>query len=324
MAERLAPDAAGIARAAELLRAGELVVFPTETVYGLGARADRDAAVAEIYRAKGRPAHNPLIVHVADEAAARRWSSAWNESASRLADAFWPGPLTLVVQAAPELSRLALAGGSTVGLRAPSHPVALALLRAAGLPVAAPSANRSGNVSPTRAEHAEAALGSSVAAILDGGPCGVGIESTVVDLTGAVPRVLRPGAVTRAQIAAVLAQEVASPEDAVRTGVLRSPGLLSRHYAPAIPLRLATAEEAHAARARGAYAVTFGEATDIAADRAVLREDAVAAAASLYALLHLAERSGACEIVFEHPPAGEDWEAIRDRLRRAAAPGDSP
>lgn len=324
MAERLAPDAAGIARAAELLRAGELVVFPTETVYGLGARADRDAAVELIYRAKGRPAHNPLIVHVADEAAARRWSSAWNESAARLAAAFWPGPLTLVVEAAPDLSRLALGGGTTVGLRAPSHPVALALLRAAELPIAAPSANRSGGVSPTRAEHAEASLGDAVAAILDGGPCGVGIESTVVDVSGAVPRVLRPGAITRAQLAAVLAQEVASPEAADGAGVLRSPGLLTRHYAPAIPLRLATAEETRAAAARGAYAVTFGGETDVAARHAVLPADAVAVAASLYALLHVAERSGASEIVIEHPPAGDEWEAIHDRLRRAAAPKDTP
>ncbi|MGM0586218.1 MAG: L-threonylcarbamoyladenylate synthase, partial [Pseudomonadota bacterium] len=195
--ERLAPDPAGIARAAALLRAGELVAFPTETVYGLGARADREEAARAIYAAKGRPSFNPLIVHLPDLAAAERLAE-FAETARRLARAFWPGPLTLVLPRRPDsgLAPCVSAGLPTVALRVPAHPLARALLAEAGVPVAAPSANPSGRVSPTTADHVAEGLGGRIAAILDGGPCPVGLESTILGFEGETPVLLRPGGVT--------------------------------------------------------------------------------------------------------------------------------
>ncbi|MDB5296114.1 MAG: translation factor, partial [Phycisphaerales bacterium] len=193
-----------IDRAVQLLRAGRLVAFPTETVYGLGADATNPTAVARIFAAKGRPATNPLIAHVADAAAARRYASAWPAAADLLAAAFWPGPLTLVLPKDPSVVDAATAGLPSVGLRVPDHPVALDLLRAFGGAVVAPSANRTNRVSPTMADHVRDELGEAVDLILDGGPSAVGIESTVLDLTGDVPRILRPGGVSRARLEAVV------------------------------------------------------------------------------------------------------------------------
>jgi len=303
--ELLASDERGIARAAELLRAGEVVAFPTETVYGLGADATRDSAVARIYEAKGRPAHNPLIVHVDGADAARGHAARWPQEADVLARRFWPGPLTMVVPAAAHLSRAALAGGDTVGLRAPDHPTALALLRACGLPLAAPSANRSGSLSPVRAEHVLDDLGGRIAAVLDGGACRVGIESTVVDLCGEEPVVLRPGMVERAALEGALGQRVLLAGERRAEGEpLRSPGLLDRHYAPRIPLRLKSRAEVESA------------AKDVA--RVFLPATPEEAARTLYEALWNAQHSGFREIWMEAAPATEEWTAVRDRLRRAA------
>src|SRR5919199_1388466 len=196
------PDVGVIRRAADLLRAGELVAFPTETVYGLGANALDEGAVRKIFEAKGRPSYNPLIVHVSSAADVSRVAAAWPESAQRLAERFWPGPLTLVLPKRSEVPDAVTAGLGSVAVRVPAHPVALALLRAAGVPVAAPSANRSTEVSPTMAPHVEKSLGKRVALIVDGGPTTVGIESTVVDLSGERPVLLRPGAISGLELGA--------------------------------------------------------------------------------------------------------------------------
>ncbi|MFP5503974.1 MAG: L-threonylcarbamoyladenylate synthase, partial [Candidatus Sericytochromatia bacterium] len=239
------PDPAVLAEAAALLRAGALVAFPTETVYGLGANALDPAAVAKIFEAKGRPATNPLIAHVADAAMARQVVASWPESAQKLADAFWPGPLTLVLPKRPEVPDAVTAGLGSVGVRVPAHPVALALIREAGVPVAAPSANPYMAVSPTRAEHVARGLGDKVAMILDGGPAEVGLESTVLDLTRPVPTVLRPGGLPIARLREVLGEVDLlghlAPEGDVP---LPSPGLARRHYAPRARVRLAAGREA--------------------------------------------------------------------------------
>src|SRR5437016_1571021 len=236
------PTAATIAEAAKLLRQGGLVAFPTETVYGLGGDATNERAVAAIFEAKGRPQFNPLISHVLDADEARRHVQ-WSETADKLARRFWPGPLTLVLPRAPNsaIALLATAGLDTAAIRAPSHSVAQGLIRAAGRPIAAPSANRSGAISPTRAEHVAESLGDRVKMILDGGPSLVGVESTVLDLTTDRPTLLRPGGATREAIEAVIGPIALS--DALPTGdaARTSPGQLQSHYAPARPVRLEAA-----------------------------------------------------------------------------------
>ncbi len=241
----LKPDAAAIDRAAHALRDELLVGLPTETVYGLAADATSDRAVAAIFAAKNRPRFNPLIVHVADVESARRLV-AFDSRAEKLAAAFWPGPLTLILPRRPEsgVSLLCSAGLDSLAVRIPAHDVARAVIRAAGRPLAAPSANPSGRLSPTRAEHVARALGGKVALVLDGGPCPVGVESSVVDLTGGKPLLLRPGGVAEEQLAAVI-----GPLDHARKGsTIKSPGMLASHYAPHLPLRLnaqdAAADEA--------------------------------------------------------------------------------
>ncbi|MFA7430648.1 MAG: L-threonylcarbamoyladenylate synthase, partial [Rhodospirillaceae bacterium] len=230
-----------LAQGAALLRSGRLVAFPTETVYGLGGAATNDTAVARIFEAKGRPSFNPLIVHVLDLAAAER-CAVFDARAHALAARFWPGPLTLVLPRRDEagLSRLVSAGLPSVALRVPAHPVAQALLRAAGVPVAAPSANRSGGISPTRAGHVAASLGSRVDLIVDGGPCTVGLESTVVDLTGPQVVLLRPGGITPAELEDALGEPVLSGSD--DPAAPKSPGQLLSHYAPDRPVRLNATE----------------------------------------------------------------------------------
>jgi len=317
---RLAGDARGLAAAAALLRAGRLVALPTETVYGLGADASDPAAVAAIYAAKERPHFNPLISHLPDAASAFREGS-FDDVARDLAEAFWPGPLTLVVPAAPggSVCALARAGLDSVALRVPGHALARDLLARVGRPVAAPSANRSGRVSPTSPEHVLADLDGRIAAVLDGGPCPVGVESTVVACLGGPPRLLRPGGVTRAEIARVLGHE---PEGAGEAGARPvGPGLLASHYAPRARVRL-RAEHV----APGEAVLLFGAFRPVGLSGAVAAEslsehgDPGEAAARLFEALRRLDRSGASTIAVVAIPGEGLGEAINDRLTRAAAP----
>ena len=319
------PDPAVIREAADLLRAGRLVAFPTETVYGLGAHALDPAAVQRIYEAKGRPSVNPIIVHVASAAAARHLASEWTPVAEALAKRFWPGPLTLVVRKRDAVPSIVTAGTDTVGLRVPAHPIALALLKAAAIPIAAPSANLSTQLSPTTAQHVERGLGERVDMILDGGPTTVGIESTVVDATGAVPRVLRPGMLSAAEIAsvagAVTARDAAIPSDAQP----RSPGLLGKHYAPRARVRVfSEADRAQALReARSALAeprrvgamVFTPSGIDVTLEQAMPSEPADYARV-LYSTLHAMDDARCDLVLVELPPDTPDWAGIRDRIRR--------
>jgi L-threonylcarbamoyladenylate synthase len=312
------PTAQSIAEAAALLRAGKLVAFPTETVYGLGGDATNDRAVAAIFEAKGRPQFNPLISHVLDAAAAQSLVQ-WNETAEKLAARFWPGPLTLVLPRATgsPISLLATAGLDTVAIRAPSHSVAQGLIRAAGRPIAAPSANRSGAVSPTRAEHVAESLGERVQMILDGGPCLVGVESTVLDLTAARPTLLRPGGATREAIEAVIGSIALS--DAIPSGdtAHKSPGQLESHYAPARPVRL-DATSVSADEGLLAFGPSAPEGAMLTCNLSP-SGDLGEAAANLFAMLRSLDRPGIGRIaVMPIPQAGLGL-AINDRLRRAAA-----
>jgi L-threonylcarbamoyladenylate synthase len=307
-----------IAEAARLLRQGELVAFPTETVYGLGGDATNDMAVARIYAAKGRPRFNPLILHVPDAGAARRLAE-FPETARRLADLYWPGPLTLVLRRRPDsrASLLVSAGLDTVALRVPAHPLAQMLLRATGRPIAAPSANRSGRLSPTTAAHVEEELGPAVALVLDGGPCRLGIESTVIDLSGPQPLLLRPGAVSREAIEAVIGP-VAIGGRVDDEHAHASPGLSASHYAPSLPVRLDALE-----RRPGESFLAFGPAPDgVGAPDGQLSEtrDPVEAAAHLFAMLRALDRPAFTAIAVMPIPEAGIGAAINDRLRRAAAP----
>ncbi len=335
------PEPAHIARAAAVLRAGGLVAFPTETVYGLGANALDPQAVARIYAAKGRPAWNPVIAHVDSVEAARALTAAWPDAASTLADAFWPGPLTLVLPRGAIVPAIATAGLDAVAIRIPSHPVALALLRAAGHPVAAPSANRFTQVSPTTAQHVVASLGDRVDLVLDGGACEVGIESTVLDLTGDAPTVLRPGMITREQLERVLGRSVRAradgsaasvPADDAAVEAQRSPGMADRHYAPRAEVWLferAQSEEMRSALAdrtrvgaSGAVTALLIDTTDLplrGTDRVVrMPVDPGGYARALYAALHAADDARAALVVIERPPTKDSWAAVLDRLTRAA------
>ncbi len=310
-ARRLAATDEGLAEAARLLRAGELVAFATETVYGLGADAGDSAAVARIYAAKGRPAFNPLIAHVPDLAAARR-EGVFSPQAERLAQAFWPGPLTLVTPAAPggSVCELARAGLATVALRAPAHPLAQRLLRAVGRPVAAPSANLSGRLSPTRADHVIEDLGGLIAAVLDGGPVAVGVESTIVACLDGDCMLLRPGGVARADI-----ERVVGPLQAPAPGAVSAPGMLSSHYAPRAPLRL----DARVLAANETGLDFAGQLPGAARDLSP-RGDTAEAAANLFGYLRALDAAGARAIAVAPVPREGLGEAINDRLRRAAAP----
>jgi L-threonylcarbamoyladenylate synthase len=331
------PDPATIERAADLLRAGEVVVFPTETVYGLGADALQMGAVERIFAAKGRPFNDPLIVHIAGEEALEQLVSSIPGQAKLLARAFWPGPLTLILPRSPLVPKLVTAGLETVAVRMPRHPVALALIRAAGSPIAAPSANRFMHVSPTTAQHALADLGGRVPLILDGGPCEVGVESTVLDLCSSAPTILRPGGVSLEALRAVL-PDVQPPQliKAPHTSALQSPGQLLTHYAPAVPLllfdgpqetmRTAMLAEVRHRLERGERVGVLVADEDIAAFRdsgAVVRTlgDAAApeqVAAALFACLRAMEEANVQVILsrsFDEHGLGL---AIRDRLLKAA------
>lgn len=321
-----------IAEAVHRLRAGRLVAFPTETVYGLGADALNTEAVARVFALKGRPAHNPLIVHVADTEAARPLAAHWSSRAHRLAEAFWPGPLTIVVPRSALVPDIITGGGATVALRCPDHPVALALLRAFGGPLVGPSANRSGSVSPTTAAHVRGAFEGADVLVIDGGPCRVGIESTVVSLAGPKPAVLRRGAVAPEQIAAALGVLVDVAADGAHDPVvaLSSPGMLPSHYAPdaAVLLFGAGAPPRELERSPRPIVVlalspSFQLPRESRGPRTLVRmpTDADAYGAKLYAALREADDARAEIILVEEPrEAGPMWDAIRDRLARAAAP----
>jgi len=313
---RLAPPA-GVSEAARVLAAGGLVAFPTETVYGLGADATSGEAVARIYGAKGRPSFNPLIAHVTDLAAAER-EGIFNADARALAKAFWPGPLTLVVPVAPtcSVSTLARAGLDSIGLRVPAHPIALALLAAFGKPVAAPSANRSGQVSPTCADHVAADLAGRIEAILDGGATEVGVESTIVACLPDGPRLLRPGGVTREAIEAVLGRALPAEEGA---GAVIAPGMLQSHYAPHCAVTLEATRSAPDAAILDFHGQLVGEPCVARIDLSQTG-DLVEAAARLFDALRVLDASGAARIMVAPVPMGGLGEAINDRLARAAAP----
>jgi L-threonylcarbamoyladenylate synthase len=317
MADIASAGAAAIAGAAALLRAGRLVAFPTETVYGLGGDATNEHAVAAIFAAKARPRFNPLIVHVRDLAEAERLA-VFNEPAHRAAVRFWPGPLTLVLPRRPGVgvSLLASAGLDTVAVRVPAYPVAQALLREAGRPIAAPSANRSGRVSPTEAAHVADDLGDDVALILDDGPTPVGIESTVLDLSGAAPALLRPGAVTFEALT-----ELLGPVSLPVSALPKSPGMLPSHYAPRLPVRIA-ATDARPGEALLAFGPDAppGFAEVLWLSRA---GDLVEAAANLFAMLRRLDRPSFTGIAVMPIPEHGLGRAINDRLRRAAAPRGS-
>ncbi|HEY5831585.1 MAG: L-threonylcarbamoyladenylate synthase [Hyphomicrobiaceae bacterium] len=308
--------AGAIAAAAQALRQGELVAFPTETVYGLGADATNGRAVAAIFTAKGRPRFNPLIAHVPDVAAVERLGRL-GELGRKLSAAFWPGPLSLVMakrEGCP-VSDLATAGLDTIALRVPSHPVAQALLRAVGRPVAAPSANRSGHVSPTTAAHVEADLGAHVAMILDGGPTSVGLESTVVDVTGDEAVILRVGGVSREAIARALGVSTVARAEG-EPGKPSSPGMLARHYAPAAKLRI-NAREVKAGEALLAFGANVPEYSGPMVNLSP-SGDLIEAAANLFAALRTLDSSGVAAIAVMPIPNESLGEAINDRLRRGA------
>ena len=319
---------AAVAEAAHWLRRGEVVALPTETVYGLAANALNTDAVERIFSVKGRPAHNPLIVHVASLEMARTCASRWPEQADRLANAFWPGPLTLVLQKSSIIPEIVTAGGSTVGIRWPSHPVIRAVIEACGFPLAAPSANLSGAISPTTAEHVARSLGGQIPLIVDGGTSTVGIESTVLDLSVTPPRVLRPGIIHAESLAAVLGTELAEGQQPGEP--LRSPGMLLKHYAPKAQVLVWESDDAARlsaeldqrrvptdrvhilSRSVGLSGCNRGQVC-------VMPSAPQSYAQALYAELHRCDAADAKLIVIESVPEGAEWKAIADRIARAAA-----
>ena len=324
------PDSfrAAVRRAAELLRAGEVVALPTETVYGLAANALQTEAVSRIFKIKGRPAHNPIIVHVADLDMARSCVADWPALAQRLAEAFWPGPLTLVLPRAEKIPPMVTAGGSTVGIRWPSHPFMQAVILECGFPLAAPSANPSNRISSTTAGHVARSLGGQVRLIVDGGPSQVGIESTVLDLTESPPRVLRPGMIHEQSLLAVTG--ALAERERERAATLKSPGLLKKHYAPRAKLlvwswRGEADLRAHASQSGIRLDRIFIIAhTQVPADKgfgrvSVIPHDPEAFARAIYGELHECDEAGAELIFVEAPPPTIEWQAIADRLNRASA-----
>jgi L-threonylcarbamoyladenylate synthase len=319
--------AAALRHAADVLRLGGLVAFPTETVYGLGANALDPAAVAKIFAAKGRPANNPLIVHVARLEQARQLAAEWPEAADRLATRFWPGPLTIVVPRAPHVPDIVAAGAATIAIRIPIHPVARALLDSVDLPIAAPSANRSNQVSPTTAAHVLRGLGDRLDVVIDGGPASGGLESTVIDLSTDPPRLLRPGLIRPSEMEPILGP-IDRPDMSLSgpNVALPSPGAQPQHYAP----RAAMECVAQGGRSRVEVLcreglrvgwLEFGDNL-IAVPRNVvviaMPAKPSAYAAELYAALHEMDAAGVDRIVVDLPPDGESWHAVHDRLRRGS------
>jgi L-threonylcarbamoyladenylate synthase len=319
---------AAVERAASLLRQGEVVALPTETVYGLAANAFDENAVAKIFHVKGRPANNPVIVHVADLEMARGCVADWPELADKLAAAFWPGPLTLVLPRSNKIPNNVTAGGETVGVRWPSHPIIQAVIRKCGFPLAAPSANRSNEISPTNATHVLKSLGKQIPLILDGGQSQVGIESTVLDLTATPPRLLRPGMIHEESLLAVTGELTLGFGDSEE--ILRSPGMLKKHYSPKAKLMVRDwNNEQELLRDVASLNFPIAKTHIIAHTKIPLSEkfgrvsviphDPEAFARALYAELHQCDEAGAELIIVETLPATEPWRAINDRLHRASA-----
>jgi L-threonylcarbamoyladenylate synthase len=316
-----------VSEAVHILRSGGLVAFPTETVYGLGADATNADAVRRIFAAKGRPATNPLIVHAADIETAKRYAAEWSNAAQTLAAVWWPGPLTLVVRKAPEIVDDVSAGRMTVGLRVPDHPVALELLRTFGGPVAAPSANRSNHVSPTTAQHVREELGDAVDLVLDGGPCAVGIESTVLDLSGTKPTILRPGGVSRRQIEHVLGPVDVFSGAAPVEQPAASPGQQGTHYAPRTPaVRFETPQrgiiqiDTADGRPNGLMALSPLPGLKKWERIVAMPNDPADYARHFYAVLRELDDMGLVTIFIEMPPDRPEWLAVRDRILRATRP----
>jgi L-threonylcarbamoyladenylate synthase len=321
------PEVGAIAEAADALRRGRLVAFPTETVYGLGANALDSDAVTRVFTAKGRPSNNPLIVHVASIEQARQLAAEWPKTAELLAAHFWPGPLTLVVKRGTQVPDIVTAGGPTVGLRIPAHSVALALLQAVALPLAAPSANRSSYLSPTRAEHVLRGLDGRFDLLLDAGPTAGGLESSVLDATVWPSRLLRPGLISPAQIETLVGPiQRSSPLAVSPKEPLPSPGMLSRHYAPRATLECvegdssARVEELCRQGARVGWLTLAGQKKSQHAGLTIVEMPPFPAdyAGRLYAALHDLDQAGVERIIATMPPETEEWLAIRDRLRRAS------
>lgn len=319
---------AAVRRAVELLRAGDVVALPTETVYGLAASALDAQAVGRIFQVKGRPAHNPIIVHVAGLGMARRCVASWPALAGKLAKAFWPGPLTLVLPRAEEIPSVITAGGPTVGVRWPSHPLIQAVIRGCGFPLAAPSANLSNRVSPTNAEHVRKHLGHRIRLIVDGGQSQIGIESTVLDISTSPPRLLRPGMIHEQALLAVTGELALGAGESAE--VLKSPGLLRKHYSPKAKLVVWPWKDETELQLRTAgcgvpsdrvFVISHGRIpSGVGFGRvSVIPHDAVAFARAIYAELHECDEAGAELIVVEALPDAPEWRAIGDRLRRAAA-----
>jgi L-threonylcarbamoyladenylate synthase len=311
-----------VAKAVEILRAGGLVALPTETVYGLAADAEQELAVRRIFAAKGRPSTHPLIVHLADAGLLSQWAREVPPAAMRLAQAFWPGPLTLVLRRTSRASDAVTGAQDTVALRVPNHPLALEVLRSFGGGLAAPSANKFGHVSPTTAEHVTSELGGEVELILDGGPCTVGVESTIVDLTSPTPRLLRPGGLAREEIERVLGVPLAAP-----AADIRAPGMLASHYAPRAGLVLSTpeklADDVAQRQLWGANVAVLAARAPVlppGARHFVLSDDPAEAARMLYATLREIDQAGVDVIVAVLPTESGLGLAVRDRLTRAAAP----
>lgn len=320
---------AAVKRAAELLRAGEVVALPTETVYGLAANALDEKAVAKIFEIKGRPAHNPIIVHVAGNEMAQACAGVWPAAAADLSRAFWPGPLTVVLPRANTIPDNVTAGGGTVGIRWPGHPFMQAVIRECGFPLAAPSANLSNQISPTNAAHVRTQLDGKIPLIVDGGQAQVGIESTVLDLTSAPPRILRPGMVHAEALAAVVG-EVSQGVAGSESRTLRSPGMLARHYSPKARLIVRDWRDEADLRAHiAAWPVPLAQVHILVHSHipggfatenvSVIPHDPEAYARALYGELHRCDAAGAGLIVVEAPPESPAWSGIADRLRRAAA-----
>jgi L-threonylcarbamoyladenylate synthase len=333
--------ASAVKRAAEFLRAGEVVALPTETVYGLAANALNENAVAKIFQIKGRPAHNPIIVHVASNEMARACVKNFSEIAEKFSHAFWPGPLTLVLPRAEKIPNNVTAGGETVGVRWPSHPLMQAVIRECNFPLAAPSANLSNQISPTNAEHVRAQLNGKIPLIVDGGQSQVGIESTVLDLTVSPPRILRPGMIHAESLAAVCSEVQGSSAFAAlqrdeksktenKENILRSPGLLEKHYSPKAKLILLSwRDDAELEfkiqnlkfKIKDCHVIAHTKipANFNAENVSVIPLDAEAFARALYAELHRCDAAGVKIIIVETPPDLPEWSGIADRLRRAAA-----
>lgn len=302
-----------LAEAARLIRDGKLVAFPTETVYGLGANVLNEAAVDGIFAAKGRPATSPLIVHVASVEMARSVVAAWPQAADKLAARFWPGPLTLVLPKRKEIPLRVTAGLETVGVRVPAHPIALALIRAAQVPIAAPSANPFMSLSPTTAEHVRQSLGEKVALVIDGGPSAIGLESTVLSLASNEPVLLRPGMIPASEIEAVIGTIQIANQALSQNVSHAAPGMHARHYSPKTPLMLGRIPH----QGRGVYLYLTSSAAGIASRQMPGQPEEYAAV--LYSTLHELDGQGWEWIAVEPPPDSPEWAAILDRLRRASA-----